>query len=94
MYESRDQFKHALIDFIAGPIFLRHAKLTRAMRIDGTTPLFDTGIIDSLGIVDLLAFVESAIGTAVPMRKVDMRYFGTVDRICQSFWTDPEGDRP
>jgi hypothetical protein len=23
----------------------------------------------------------------VPMRKVDMRYFASVDRICQSFWT-------
>ena len=59
-----------------------------------TTPLFETGIIDSLGIVDLLAFVETAIGRPVPIRKVDMRYFGTVDRICSSFWADAEGGRP
>jgi acyl carrier protein len=93
MYDSRDEFKHALIDFVAGPLFLRHAKLTRVVPIDGATPLFETGIIDSLGIVDLLAFVETAIGGPVPMRKVDMRYFATVDRICQSFWADAEGGR-
>jgi acyl carrier protein len=63
------------------------------MPIDGATPLFEAGIIDSLGIVDLLAFVEIATGAPVPMRKVDMRYFGTVDRICHSFWADTEGGR-
>jgi hypothetical protein len=93
MYDSREQFKGALIEFIAGPLFLRHAKLTRGAPIDGATPLFEAGIIDSLGIIDLLAFVEAAIGGPVPTRKVDMRYFGSVDRICQSFWTDRVGGR-
>jgi acyl carrier protein len=93
MYNSADEFRHALIDFIAGPLFVRHAKPTRAVSIDGATPLFETGIIDSLGIVDLLAFVEAATGSPVPSQKVDMRYFGTVDRICSSFWANPEGGR-
>lgn len=93
MYDSREQFKGALIEFIAGPLFLRHAKLTRVQPIDGATPLFEDGIIDSLGIIDLLAFVEAGIGSPVPMRKVDMRYFGSVDRICQTFWTDGGGGR-
>jgi hypothetical protein len=93
MYESRDEFKHALIDFIAGPLFLRHARPTGAIAIDGATPLFESGLIDSLGIVDLLGFVERAVGSPVPRRKVDMRYFGTVDRICQSFWAGPDGDQ-
>jgi acyl carrier protein len=87
MYDSREHFKAALIEFVAGPLFLRHAKLARAFPIDGATALFEDGIIDSLGIIDLLAFVEAAIGSPVPMRKVDMRYFASVDRICQSFWT-------
>jgi acyl carrier protein len=91
MYDSREQFRSALIEFIAGPLFLRHAKLTRGLPIDGATALFEDGIIDSLGIIDLLTFVEAAIGSPVPMRKVDMRYFGSVDRICQSFWTDDLG---
>jgi hypothetical protein len=33
----------------------------------------------------LLAFVEESIGERIPMRKVDMRYFGSVDRIVNAF---------
>ncbi len=83
--ESREAFARALIEFIKGPLFARHG--ARPMDIDAFTPLFESGIIDSLGIIDLLAFVETATGTSIPMRKVDMRFFGTVDRICRAFWT-------
>ena len=88
MSSRRAEFKQALIAFVSGPLFARHAKLSRPMTIDGTTPLFEAGIIDSLGILDLLAFVETRTGRAIPMRKVDMRYFGTIDRVCQSFCDD------
>jgi acyl carrier protein len=88
MSSARDEFRQALVVFISGPLFARHAKLARPMPIDGTTPLFEAGIIDSLGILDLLAFVEARTGRAIPMRKVDMRYFGTINRICQSFCDD------
>jgi acyl carrier protein len=88
MPSTRDQFKQALVVFVSGPLFARHAKLARPLPIDGTTPLFEAGIIDSLGILDLLAFVEARTGRAIPMRRVDMRYFGTIDRICQSFCDD------
>ena len=88
MSSARQQFKEALVVFISGPLFARHAKYARPMHIDGTTPLFEAGIIDSLGILDLLAFVEARTGRAIPMRKVDMRYFGTIDRLCESFCDD------
>jgi len=88
MCSSREDVKNALIAFISGPLFARHAKLARPMLIDETTRLFETGIIDSLGIIDLLAFVEAQTGRAIPMRKVYMKYFGTVDCICRSFWVD------
>lgn len=93
MSESQEAFKRSLLDFIAGPLFARHARLTGPMAIDGATPLFESGIIDSLGIVDLLAYVETETGRAIPVRKVDMRYFATVDRICQSFWVDGKDAR-
>ena len=64
------------------------------MPVDATTPLFETGAIDSLGIIDLLAFVEEAIGEPIPMRKVDMRFFGTVDRITRAFWNEMNGEQP
>ena len=63
------------------------------MAIDAFTPLFETGIVDSLGIIDLLAFVEDRTGAPVPMRKIDMQYFGTVDRIARTFWKTTEVSR-
>ena len=85
--ETRAAFVRALIAFIEGPLFSRHGR--DPVRLDASTPLFETGVIDSLGIIDLLAFVERATGTQVPMRQIDMRFFGTVDRIARAFWSDP-----
>ena len=82
---TREEFSRALIEFIRGPLALRHSRLRGPVHLDETTPLFETGIIDSLGIIDLLAFVEDAVGARIPLRKVDMRYFGTVDRIARTF---------
>jgi acyl carrier protein len=81
---TREEFARALIEFISGPLFARHG--AGPVQIDESTPLFETGIIDSLGIIDLLAFVEAAIGKPVPMMKIDMRFFGTVNRISHTFW--------
>jgi len=86
--DSREAFARALIEFIKGPLIARHG--ARPMELDASTPLFETGIIDSLGIIDLLAFVETATDRTVPMRKVDIRFFGTVDRICRAFWIEME----
>jgi hypothetical protein len=86
--DTREGFARALIEFIKGPLIARHG--ARLVDVDASTPLFETGIIDSLGIIDLLLFVETMTGQQVPMRKVDMRFFGTVDRISNAFWTDRE----
>lgn len=91
---TREAFAAALIAFIRGPLFARHGAARPSMDIDASTPLFETGIIDSLGIIDLLAFVETATGRPVPMRRVDMRFFGTVDRISRAFWKEQETHQP
>lgn len=87
---DREVFSRALIDFIRGPLFRRHARLAAPIELDRATPLFETGIVDSLGIIDLLAFVEDAIGERIPLRKVDMQYFGSVERIANTFVPVPE----
>jgi acyl carrier protein len=84
--DTKEDFVHALIDFIQGPLCARHG--AGAGCIDASTPLFETGVIDSLGIIDLLVFVERATGKPVPVRKVDMRFFGTIDRIAETFWSE------
>jgi acyl carrier protein len=87
---SREAFKTALIEFIAGPLSVRRLGARHEIQIDGSTRLFETGIIDSLAILDLLLFVEDVTGTPIPIHKVDMKFFGTVDRICNSFWQQTE----
>ena len=87
---SQEAFTRALIAFIAGPLCARHTRLRQPVNVDAFTPLFETGIVDSLGIIDLLAFVETTTGTPVPMRLIDMQFFGTVDRIVRTFWTTTE----
>ena len=87
---TREAFKTALIEFIAGPLSVRRVGARHAIQIDGSTHLFETGIIDSLAILDLLLFVEGMTGRPIPVHKVDMKFFGTVDRICNSFWHQTE----
>lgn len=86
--DTQEAFACALIEFIKGLRLARHG--ARPVNVDAFTPLFETGIIDSLGIIDLLAFVEMMTGRAVPMRKIDLRFFGTVERISRAFWVEPE----
>ena len=88
---TREEFARILLAFINGPLLARHRASGQPTPVDASTPLFQRGIIDSLGIIDLLAFVEDATGRPIPLRKVDMRFFGTVDRICRSFWPEEDG---
>lgn len=90
---TREDLSRALIDFIRGPLLRRHTRLLHPIELDQTTPLFETGIVDSLGILELLAFVEESIGERIPLRRVDMRYFGSVERIVNTFAPAPGRDR-
>ena len=91
---SRQDFVNALAEFINGPLRARHGAKASWTPVDSRTPLFSTGAIDSLGILDLLMFVELATGRPVPFRMVDIRCFGTIERIATSFWLDLPGERP
>lgn len=44
-------------------------------------PLVTSGIIDSVGIVRLAAFVERETGITIPDRDVDIDHFDTIRRI-------------
>jgi acyl carrier protein len=91
---TREQFERDLLSFIAGPLSARRSAIGAMPRIDRSTPLFESGLIDSLAIIDLLAFVESAIGARIPLRQIDMRYFGTVERIVHTFWVPSVSPEP
>ena len=92
--ESRDAFKRGLIDLVLRRLSSRRrgAALRQSSgqvpmeTVDETTPLFDSGLIDSLAVLELMAFIEEATGRPIPRRMIHMKHFATVDRICAAFW--------
>jgi acyl carrier protein len=90
---SRHDFERSLLDFISGPLSIRRRSGHALVRIDASTPLFESGLVDSLAIIDLLAFVEAATGKRIPLRQIEMRYFGTVGRIAHAFWPESGDDK-
>ena len=54
-------------------------------RVDAFTPLFQEGWIDSLKILQLIAFLEVQRGTDIPDREVVMDRFQNVRSICEHF---------
>jgi len=50
---------------------------------DEDTDLLDTGLIDSLTMVDLLAHLETSYGFAVVMEDLDVEYFRNMKSIAQ-----------
>jgi acyl carrier protein len=53
--------------------------------IDEETYLFDDGLVDSLKILQLIAFVEIETGRTIPDRDVVMANFRTVRTIARRF---------
>lgn len=53
--------------------------------IDEETYLFDEGLVDSLKILQLIAFIEMQTGRTIPDRDVVMENFRTVRTIARRF---------
>ena len=87
---TRDAFDRALIDFLTRLVRTRTTAIDDAFELDASTPLFETGLIDSLGVLELLAFLEAHTGRAIPIHKVDVAFFRTVECISRNFWRGAE----
>ena len=73
-------FEAALLKFVNAELLLRSNRT-----IDVDSALFEDGIIDSLKILHLLAFIESAIGRAIPDEEIVMKHFRTVRVMAERF---------
>lgn len=51
--------------------------------LDAQTPLLEWGVIDSIGMVELLAFIERELGVAIPFEAVVPERFATIAAIAQ-----------
>ncbi|MBA2707246.1 MAG: hypothetical protein H0U59_05525 [Gemmatimonadaceae bacterium] len=56
-----------------------------AHEIHAGTPLFGAGLIDSIRILELIAYTEDAIGGIIPDSRIRMDNFRTVTRIAEAF---------
>jgi acyl carrier protein len=56
--------------------------------IEAETPLFRTGIINSIRILELIAWTERATGRPIPDREIRMDNFQSVGRIADVFVED------
>jgi acyl carrier protein len=53
--------------------------------IGADTPLFVGGLLDSLRILELIAWTERAIGREIPDSRIRTDYFATASRMAEMF---------
>jgi acyl carrier protein len=80
-------FEAALLRFVNSELLLGSNRT-----IDVDSALFEDGIIDSLKILHLLAFIESAIGRTIPDEEIVMKHFRTVRVIVERFASEHRVD--
>src|SRR5262249_22740068 len=74
------ELQRSLVTFVTE---LAAGKARRVVRAD--TPLFTTGLLDSLKILDLICFVESTPAIRMPDRRVTLGNFESIRAISDAF---------
>ena len=74
---STEELTRKLIAYIMSDVLLDSSQFELAANDD----LLEDGLVDSLGIMKLLAYVESEFGFAVPAQDVTVETFMSVDAI-------------
>lgn len=75
---SRGRFMEELLSWVRW-------RFTPDVEIGPDTALFAEGGIDSIRILELIAWVERALGRTIPDRWIRMDHFATVRRIADTF---------
>ena len=78
---GRGDFERRLTDFVNGTLL----KSGRAPAVDAETLLFESGTIDSLRILDLIAFIEKTLGAKIPDRAIRLQNFRSIRVIARFF---------
>lgn len=73
-------------DFVTRMLaWLNEEVAPKGVDVRADTPLFATRLLDSLRILELIAFTEQSIGRAIPDSHIRMDNFQTVARIAAVF---------
>src|SRR5438105_2763739 len=86
---TADDFRACLLEFINDELPKLDHRWRAWPRVCAETPLFESGLLDSLSILHLIARVEELTGRAVPDRLVVMKNFRSVEAIAAAFWNLP-----
>ena len=83
---TKPELQRSLLDFV------RHRLVAEelAAHIEPDTPLFEQRIVDSLRILELIAFIESATGRKIPDPQVVLANFRSIDTMASRFAIDGE----
>ena len=77
--------KEQLIELAAAWI-MENSSAARFARVEirGTTPLLQEGLLDSLGLVDLMAFIEKTTGRQIDLLELDDDEVMTLEALCRA----------
>jgi acyl carrier protein len=81
---DRADFETRMVDWI------NRTLVPPGVVVDAETPLFAHGVINSIGILKLIAWTEHATGRRIPDKSIRMDNFRTVRRIASVFCAEPE----
>lgn len=84
MTERQRRFITAMLSWLNAEVAPKGVVVTAEM------PLFATRLLDSLRVLELIAFTEQAIGSAIPDSQIRMDNFQTISRIAAVFVQDRE----
>ena len=73
-------------DFVSGMVAWVNERFAPVgVSVGAETPLFDGGLINSIRVLEIIAWTEEAIGMEIPDPHIRMDNFRTVRRIAQVF---------
>ena len=81
----RESFEAPLLQFINEELPQLERRERAWAPVSAETPLFETGLLDSLSILHLIAQIEELTGVPVPDHLVVMKHFRTVEAMTAAF---------
>lgn len=86
-FENPEAFAAALCRFVNEELPRLHSRMSGSPGVGPDTPLFATGLLDSLAVLHVVGFVEDAIGRRLGIEEVVMSRFQNARTIARTFWT-------
>jgi acyl carrier protein len=82
---TRDEFERRAVEFVR----TRLLPPGDDTPVHAETPLFECGVLNSLRILDLIAFVEKTLDARLPDKAIRLKNFRSVRAIADAFVADP-----